>query len=262
MTTPRVKALFFDIDGTLVSFDTHQIVPSAREAIAALRRKGIKVFIATGRPLYLIKGLGDALFDGYITVNGGCCIADGREIYCNAIPREELAGLIRHEQQHGPYAYTLMTTRRVVANRATDRVAEIAAILDLPAPPVADMQQVIEQERVLQINLYTDECDEHAIMAAIPHCRSIRWSPRFTDIIMEGNNKQTGIDIMLRHYGIELSETMAFGDGGNDIAMLRHVATGIAMGNASDTVKQAARYVTDTVDNDGIAKALTRFGLI
>ena len=53
------KAIFFDIDGTLVSFRTHEIVPSAYDAIAALRKKGHKVFIATGRPLHLIKGLQD-----------------------------------------------------------------------------------------------------------------------------------------------------------------------------------------------------------
>ena len=98
------KAIFFDIDGTLVSFRTHEIVPSAYDAIAALRKKGHKVFIATGRPLHLIKGLQDARFDGYITFNGSYCLtSDGEEIYCDAIPPNELSALCQHEQQHGPY---------------------------------------------------------------------------------------------------------------------------------------------------------------
>ena len=55
---------------------------------------------------------------------------------------------------------------------------------------------------------------------------------------------------------------MAFGDGENDIEMLRFVGVGVAMGNGGDAVKAAADYVTDAVDEDGIAKALRHFGLI
>ena len=63
-------------------------------------------------------------------------------------------------------------------------------------------------------------------------------------------------------HGIDREETMAFGDGENDMEMLRYVGIGVAMGNASDAVKAAADYVTDTVDDDGIEKALRHFGLI
>ena len=82
------------------------------------------------------------------------------------------------------------------------------------------------------------------------------------DINMRGNNKQHGIDLVAAHYGIALRDTVAFGDGGNDISMLRHAGTGVAMGNASDAVKQSADYVTDDIDNDGIAKALKHLGLL
>ena len=68
-----VKAIFFDIDGTLVSFKTHKIPASTQEALKALRDKSIKIFIATGRPQCLINNLGDLEFDGYITVNGSYC---------------------------------------------------------------------------------------------------------------------------------------------------------------------------------------------
>ena len=54
---------------------------------------------------------------------------------------------------------------------------------------------------------------------------------------------------------------MAFGDGGNDVGMLAHVGLGVAMGNASDAVKQYADYVTADVDEDGVARALERFVL-
>jgi hydroxymethylpyrimidine pyrophosphatase-like HAD family hydrolase len=89
-------------------------------------------------------------------------------------------------------------------------------------------------------------------------CSAQRWHPFFADCVVSGTNKATGIDDICHHYGFDISETMAFGDGGNDKPMLSHAGWGIAMGNASDTVKAYARYTTDTVDNDGIAKVLFR----
>ena len=83
----------------------------------------------------------------------------------------------------------------------------------------------------------------------------------FADITARGNTKQKGIDQMLKHFGLAVEESMAFGDGGNDIPMLRHAGIGVAMGNAADAVKMKADYITDTVDADGIAKALQHFAL-
>ena len=90
-----VKAIFFDIDGTLVSFETHKIPASTQEALKTLRDKGIKIFIATGRPQCLINNLGDLEFDGYITVNGSYCFTAGHQpIYKGCIPQEDIERLI------------------------------------------------------------------------------------------------------------------------------------------------------------------------
>ena len=82
------------------------------------------------------------------------------------------------------------------------------------------------------------------------------------DVTAKGNTKQNGIDQIIRHFGIKLEETMAFGDGGNDISMLRHAGIGVAMGNANDDVKAASNYTTTSVDEDGIANALKYFGIV
>ena len=84
----------------------------------------------------------------------------------------------------------------------------------------------------------------------------------FPDVIPKGSSKQVGVDKMLDYFGISLDESMAFGDGGNDVLMLKHVGIGVAMGNAEDEVKRAADYVTDSVDEDGVEKALRHFGVI
>ena len=82
------------------------------------------------------------------------------------------------------------------------------------------------------------------------------------DITAKGDTKQKGIDEIIRYFGIKLEETMAFGDGGNDITMLRHAAIGVAMGQAKEDVKAAADYVTAPIDEDGISKAMKHFGII
>ena len=71
-----------------------------------------------------------------------------------------------------------------------------------------------------------------------------------------------GIKAALAHYGISRDETIAFGDGGNDVTMLQYVRIGVAMGNGNPETKRAADFITDDVQNDGIPKALRRFGLI
>ena len=99
-------------------------------------------------------------------------------------------------------------------------------------------------------------------MEVMPRSEATRWNPLFTDVIPRGSSKSVGIDKMLEHFGIALDETMAFGDGGNDISMLQHAGIGVAMGNAGDEVKKVADYVTSSVDEDGVINALRHFGVL
>jgi hydroxymethylpyrimidine pyrophosphatase-like HAD family hydrolase len=70
------------------------------------------------------------------------------------------------------------------------------------------------------------------------------------------------MDCFAEYFGFDISETLAFGDGGNDREMLAHAGFSAAMANASDEVKQIASWVTDDADHDGIMKALKHFELI
>ena len=119
-----------------------------------------------------------------------------------------------------------------------------------------------EFDRNFERKAFFDEKQEQEVRPFLPNCEIGRWHPAFVDVSALGCNKQLGIDLMCRHFGIDVTDTMAIGDGGNDIPMLRHAGIGVAMGNANETVKAEADYVTDTVDQDGIAKALQHFGLV
>lgn len=256
-----IKAIFFDIDGTLVSFKTHRIPPSTVEAIRAIRKKGIKVIIATGRHIRSINNLGDLPFDAYITLNGSYCFAGNEVIYRHSVPPEDILALIRYQEEKESFPCVFVRKDDLHINYKNENVEKIFRMIDFPEPPVKPLAEMTG-EPVYQLISFFEADQEQRIMPVIPGCESTRWNPLFTDVVPKGSSKSVGMDKILEYFSIPLSESMAFGDGGNDIPMLRHAGTGIAMGNAADSVKEAADYVTDTVDDDGISKALRHFGIL
>ena len=117
-------------------------------------------------------------------------------------------------------------------------------------------------EKVYQILAFVPEHQKKLLDELLDECAVTSWNDTGIDIIPKNGGKSAGIQRFLDEHGLDRSEIMAFGDGENDMEMLRFAGIGVAMGNASDSVKAAADYVTDTVDNDGIEKALRHFGLI
>lgn len=91
-----VKAIFFDLDGTLISFDTHKIPQSAKTVLAQLRQHGIKIFTATGRHKSTMEDLEGIVFDGNgnVTLNGSICSVGDRVVYKESIPQAEVCALI------------------------------------------------------------------------------------------------------------------------------------------------------------------------
>lgn len=257
-----IKAIFFDIDGTLVSFRTHCIPASTIEALKELRRKNIKLFIATGRPKAIINNLGDLEFDAFITVNGSYCFtAKDETIHKSCIPQEDIERLISFHRIQ-PIPFVFVYDNQMFITEIDENVQKISDLIEIPHPRLAPIEEARGKEILQMMGYFTADRDTELFGRVLLHCEPMRWHPLFADIIAGGNSKSKGIDHVLRYYGIDLKDTMAFGDGGNDIPMLKHVATGIAMGNAETQVKAVANYITTSVDEDGIANALKHFGLI
>jgi Cof subfamily protein (haloacid dehalogenase superfamily) len=260
---PDIKALFFDIDGTLVSFKSQTVPVSAVNAIRQAQEKGIKAFIATGRSAFQIPFLGGLRFDGYITQNGVYCITDTNEVILkHPVPKEDIEAIIRYLDEKMLFPCSFMTKDEIAINYISPKVEALSKMVNVPLPHVKDLRKIAEND-VFQVNVYVNEEQEKVLMREVfVHCEPSRWNPLFADINAMGYSKQTGIDKFLEHYHFSPEETMAFGDGGNDISMLKHAGIGVAMGNAMDEVKAAADYVTSPVDDDGIRNALQHYGVI
>jgi len=254
-----IKAVFFDIDGTLVSFKTHEIPQSTIDAIREVRKKGIKVFIATGRPLPFINNLGSLEYDGIMSVNGASCItADGKVICNKPVPKDDIERIIADAEKHPiPIAFAA-NNKAIVCNieACREEFNEVFNLLNLQLPESTPFPEALNMEVMQVIAFFNAEEETRIMRDVLKGCDANRWHPYFADCIAKGTSKATGIDEICSYYGIDIRETMAFGDGGNDIAMLQHAGIGVAMGNASDEVKQYADIITDAVDEDGIAKIL------
>lgn len=262
-----IQAVFFDIDGTLISFRTHTIPQSTLQALQSLRERGVKLFISSGRhPLDILPCL-HFPFDGYVALNGGYCLTGaGEVIFQRNIDPSDIENLIQYQSHAGRFACVLAGAKDMVLNYMDERVIQVRKLVETKnLARILSLEEwsAVARQGVMQLIAFFGPDRESALMRELfPHCRAMRWSPLFTDIVPLGVSKAEGIDKMLAYQGISLAETMAFGDGGNDIPMLQHVPLSVAMGNAAPEVKQAASYVTTSVDDHGVARALRHFGVI
>ena len=259
-----IKALFFDIDGTLVSFNTHKVAQSTIEGLNIAKERGIKIFISTGRPLSFINNLEDIehLIDGYITTNGSYNFMGKSVISMHSIPKEEVLTLVDYLNKHEYPAILVGTDNTAVINHKpiVDRI--VIDTLNITNIDFSITAETVLQQDILQITPFITQEQQDIIMPQIPHCTSERWHPEFIDTVNKQASKGKALSDIVAYNDLLISETMAFGDGGNDISMLLKAGVGVAMGNANDNVKAMANYVTSSADDDGIYKALKHFEVI
>ena len=257
-----LKAVFFDVDGTLLSHQTNSVPASAVRALEALREKGILSFIATGRHISMLEKmqpLEGLRFDGMVTLNGQyCCSEDGVLYHC-PIDLQDVAALLDYLKEH-PHPCILVEADRMYINFHNALVEKVQAAIHSDLPQLGDMDRGYRVP-IYQIILYmSDENLEK--LPPLPGIKLTRWNLGGADLIPAKGGKATGIARILEHYGIDKKDTMAFGDGENDVDMFSAVGTAVAMGNACDAAKNAADHITDKVDEDGIWNALVYFGVL
>ena len=264
----NVNMLILDIDGTLIARGSETIRPAGVEALHQAQRQGIKLLIATGRAYYFIQqDVHDTLKpDYYVTINGQCLIETGKgiiekhEIQEDTMIRlnklcDELELGVGYKfdesvvcQSHFHQFHWGYLKGKDVGNLLIDDTAE----------------QNYQKTHGLPMGLFIigDEAKVESITDQFPEL-TFTWSyPQGYDIYSTGNDKTTTIESVLKRLGISWAETMAFGDGENDIPMLVKAGVGVAVANAKDNVKAAADYIAPSVDEDGVAKALRHFGVI
>lgn len=249
-----IKAAFFDIDGTLVSFHTHQVSQGTKRAFEQLHAKGVRTFISTGRPEYLIPKM-PLTFDGYVTMNGGYCFMNNKVTYNNPLPQEDVDRWLRYAGENN-ICTMLFSDHEMYVNTLEDAMAKaLQEEIKFQMPLLLPLEEMFGKEAYQYIAVMEADRDTE-VLSLLPHCRLPRWHPHFCDLINQNNSKAVGIESIISTLGISREECICFGDGANDVEMLEYCGIGVAMGNAAEEVKSHADYVTTSVDEEGIAHAL------
>ncbi|MGV0828092.1 HAD family hydrolase [Empedobacter brevis] len=258
-----IDSFFFDFDGTLQGFENHEISDSTIEALKLLKQKNKKIYIATGRNMVdMPSHVFEYGFDGYINNNGGMCSDGNREtFFVDYIDPNDIEALLRYDEEY-PFSFSYMTKNAFSINRINEKVEKSFAYFGMEVPEVVD-PRTLPKDNIMQMNFFVDEEQEKYLMEnVLINSIGTRWIEYFADINPKDISKMRGIERMADRDNLNLSKTMSFGDGGNDISMLKGCKIGVAMGDAKDNVRQAADHVTTSADDHGIWNALKYYEII
>ncbi|HFR3418597.1 TPA: Cof-type HAD-IIB family hydrolase, partial [Streptococcus suis] len=245
--------------------------------------KGILVGLATGRdPRFVLQYMASLGLDLAIAYNGQYIFSREEVIYSQSLEPKQIEQIMEYAQTHhkdlsfgtakGIFGSKIMSAGTGnFAYRVTRMIPEswagiINFIFNRLVRWISPQQETNLKgflfQPIYQLMLLTTERETQSLEMLFPNLSFTRSSPYATDIISKGNSKLSGIVKVADRYGFELDEVMVFGDSNNDFEMLNEIQHSVAMGNGTKKVKQAASFVTDTNNRDGIYKALIHFGVI
>lgn len=265
------KLIALDMDGTLLREDK-TISKKTKEAIKKARDLGVKTVLATGRPLEgvqkYLKEL-DMFNDGDIVLSyNGSVIQETKSkkmISQIGLKGTDYKELYKVSEELGVNIHAFSETYGLTSPKDSEYTRVEAEIngIDIKFMPVSEIKDDENMIKIMMID--TPEVLEKAI-ANLPkdlyeRYTIVRSAPHFLEFLNKNANKGEGVKRLAELLNIKREEVIAMGDAGNDLHMIEYAGLGIAMGNAFDEVKEKANYVTDTNDNDGVAKAIEKFVL-
>lgn len=252
-----IKLAAFDVDGTLR--DRDYLPESTKLALHKLKEQGVQLALCTGRSEYEMASLYKELeIDWAITCNGSHIGHRGSTVFGTPFEKDTVTRWLREAERAG-HEVLLYGAELMFSNRADAPLFRKAQVEIGFMEPV-QLQSIDEVPDIYQCIVFCTEQEEAAYTGQEQEPLYIhRWRDWAVDFNPSGMNKAVGLMKLLDHLGISKEEAAAFGDGLNDLEMIETVGMGIAMGNAGDALKAKARFVTQTMHEDGIAYAVDQW---
>lgn len=260
------KALFFDIDGTLLSEITHTVPASAADALRRARKKGHRIFINSGRTLCLTKEIfGMVETDGCLCGCGTYIEAEGKILYHHQIPLEQ-GNRIKKDIVAFGLDGVLEGMESCCMQKHVSRISK-----------TEQLKKSVKNSGILAVHGWENDryaYDKFCVMAdgesdregffktLEPDIQVIDRGDDFYECVPRGHSKATAIRFILEHYGIPLENAYVFGDSTNDLTMFEYAIHTVLMGKHDKELEKYAEFITKTVEEDGIAYAMERLGIM
>ena len=270
-----IKLIAIDMDGTLLNEKKH-IDKAEKEAIHEAIEAGIKIVLCTGRPLYGILpfyeelGLSELDSEGYVILNNGCSIhktKDWKLIDQVNFTSDDIEYLYKFSESYD-INFTLVNDTYYfnIGRKPTDELIKDAGFVFSDITDISLEEAKSGKHKIMKIMFLGDP----EIMADFQEKNEDIIKSKYSGVLSQSyvyevfpkdNNKGTGLKKLAEKLGIKQEEVMAIGDGNNDIEMFEYANYSVAMKNATELAKKAAKYETDSNENDGVAKAIRKYAL-
>ena len=275
------KILFIDVDGTLVDYENN-LPESAVEAIRLARKHGHKVYICTGRSrAEVYKNIWDIGLDGMIGGNGSYVEDNNHVVMHQLITKEQCIRIVDWLHERGLEFY-LESNNGLFASenfeiRGESVIQEYSKRKGKPGSETLTVKDIFP-EMIFGGELYRDDLNKVSFILEsyqdhidateeFPDLQSGTWGGKgeealFGDLGVKNITKAHAIQTLLNYLGANVEDTIAFGDAKIDIPMFEYCSYGVAMGSGGTEIKEAADYITDDVDKDGLYTAFKYLNLI
>ena len=291
----NIKAIVMDMDGTLLN-SKDKISPKTKDALIECQKNGIKIVLASGRNYGRIKPYLEEL---HLEEFGGLLIEiNGIAIYDMSTNQRTILRQMHEDEVHPVFSYLMNLNAESIAvydeglfDYMPDHILtmkqKLRLSLDLPEDypwtagtwswfwdmrngypcqkyieKVEEIDCPINKFQILQETDVLNEIEEKLIHKYGDHFEVFRTTPRQIEMGPKGYTKGDTLARLMKNFGWSKDEVFVFGDGGNDISMFKQTNYSFAMGQALESVKNEAKYITLSNDEDGIYEALMKFNVI
>lgn len=256
------KLFVFDLDGTLLN-SAKEVSPSTMEILKQIRQAGHEIAIATGRTYSMSKEfIETSQINHFIVCNGSAAYLNHEQFYINPLNRTELTRLLEiacSKTHHFIYETPDQLKRHY--NDISPRVIDGMNSVKQPLPSV-DSEFYLNEELVqLLLFVNSEELNDY-YLNRFEKLQFVRWHNQAVDVIPASGSKWETIKLLAKKLNLKIEDVITFGDGNNDLEMLRDSKISVAMGNASNKLKEVATFVAESNDSDGISKIIKEKNLI
>ena len=259
------KAVFFDIDGTLIDVTRHQthITQKVRKALKAVQKAGHYIFIASGRPIgYLDSELVNFGFNGFVLNNGAVVVVNDKVVFSEPLDKKRVKEICTACEAND-IEYILESHPNVYLRNGFKLMEEFYNSIDINvAAFVRDFN--LDDIDIYKMEFLTERKDVDKLYQHWLHETELTgitdpFHYNNLELYARKNTKASGIIHALNHLGIDVKDSYAFGDGLNDIEMIKTVGCGIAMGNGNPKLKELAKHVVPSIHDDGVAYGINKY---